>query len=144
MRYTYRAGDSELSSNGREVRLGAASHIVNYDVLFYGTPRRSRFRPYAAAGAGITRYDANGHTVASQPLSDFAVLARNHQVEGMVSVGAGVKVALGDRWVLRVDFRDYLTPFPEKVIVPPTTASTHGWMQAFVPTIGVDWTFGGR
>ena len=50
----------------------------------------------------------------------------------------------GDRWVLRLDFRDYATPFPTKLIAPPKTAAVHGWLQDFVPTVGVDWTFGGR
>jgi hypothetical protein len=144
LRYTYRDGDSELRFNGREVNMDAVAHAVHYDFLFYATPRRSRIRPFAAAGAGIKRYDATGRPYTSQPLSDFAVLNHTHQVEGMISFGGGVKVALSDRWVLRLDFRDYATPFPERLIAPPKTAAARGWLQDFVPTIGVDWTFGGR
>jgi len=142
LRYTYRDGDPELSFNGSQVNMDGVAHAVHYDFLFYGTPRRSRIRPFAAVGAGIKRYEATSRI--AQPLDSFGTLSHAHQVEGMVSAGGGVKVALGDRWVLRVDFRDYMTPFPERLFRPVVTSSVHGWLHDFVPTLGVDWTFGGR
>src|SRR5579864_8279989 len=110
VRYNYLDGDSELRFSGSEVNMDAFAQAVHYDFLFYATPRRSRIRPFAAGGAGIKRYDGSGRPYGSQPLGDFAVLTHTHQVEGMISFGGGVKVALGDRWVLRLDFRDYATP----------------------------------
>lgn len=144
LRYNYLAGDSALRFSGNEVKMDAFSQALHYDFLFYATPRRSRIRPYAAGGAGIKRYDGSGRPYSLQPLSDFAVLTHNHQVEGMISFGGGVKFALGDRWVLRLDFRDYATPLPTKLFAAPKTAAVNGWLQDFVPMVGVDWTFGGR
>jgi len=142
LRYTYRDGGSQFRANGQGVDMDAVAHVVHYDFLFYGTRRHARVRPFFAAGAGIKRYDATGRGL--QPFDGFGTLTHTHQVEGMVSAGAGVKVALGDRWVLRLDFRDYMTPFPETLFRPPVNASVHGWLHDFVPMIGVDWTFGGR
>ena len=59
-----------------------------------------------------------------------------------LTLGGGVKAVLGDHWLVRVDFRDYATPFPENVIVPAPGAKIHGWLHDFVPLFGVDWTFG--
>jgi hypothetical protein len=144
LRYTFIDGDSELKSRGQEVNMDAQSQAVHYDFLFYATPRRARLRPFAAAGAGIKRYDGTGVVYAAQPFSDFAVLNRGHQVVALLSFGGGLKVSLSDHWVLRVDFRDYATPFPDKLFVSPRSANQRGWLQDFVPMAGVDWTFGGR
>jgi opacity protein-like surface antigen len=144
LRYTYLDGDSELGSGGREVNLAARSQAIHYDFLFYATPRRARLRPFAAVGAGIKRYDGTGVVSAAQPLSDFAVLSHGHQVVALLSFGAGLKVSLSDHWVLRLDFRDYATPFPDRLFVQPRSANQGGWLQNFVPMAGVDWTFGGR
>jgi len=37
--------------------------------------------------------------------------------------------------------RDYITPFPNKVIAPAPGAKVGGWLQDFVPMFGVSWTF---
>src|SRR5215471_7438182 len=57
LRYTFLDGDSEIKSGGQQVNMDAQSQAVHYDFLFYATPRRARIRPFAAAGAGIKRYD---------------------------------------------------------------------------------------
>lgn len=144
LRYTFGDGSSELSSQGTRANMTAYSNAVNYDFLFYATPRRAKIRPFAAAGAGVKRYDGVGQQIASQPLNSFAVLANTHQVEGMLSFGGGVKISMGDRWVARLEFRDEATPFPNKLFAVPKTATAHGWEQDFVPMVGIDYTFGGR
>lgn len=142
LRYTYRDGDSELRFNGREANLDAAAHALHFDFLAYATRRHARLRPFLAGGAGIKRYTATGREDPNQPLSNFAQLAHNDEVKALVSFGGGVKAMLGDHWLVRVDFRDYATPFPENVIVPAPGAKVHGWLHDFVPLFGVDWTFG--
>jgi hypothetical protein len=142
LRYTYRDGDSELRFNGREANLDAAAHALHFDFLAYATRRHARLRPFLAGGAGIKRYMATGRVDPNQPLSNFAQLAHNDEVKALVSFGGGVKAVLGDHWLVRVDFRDYATPFPENVIVPAPGVKVHGWLHDFVPLFGVDWTFG--
>ena len=142
LRYMYIDGDSELRFNGREANLDAAAHALHLDFLAYATGRQARFRPYLAGGAGMKRYVGTGRVDPNQPLSSFALLAHDDQVKALVSFGGGVKVALGEHWIVRVDFRDYATPFPENVIVPAPAAKIHGWLHDFVPMFGVDWVFG--
>ena len=142
LRYTYRDGDSELRFNGREANLDAAAHALHFDFLAYPTGRHARLRPFLAGGAGIKRYIGTGSVDPSQPLTSFAVLAHADEVKALVSFGGGLKAVLGEHWLVRVDFRDYATPFPENVIVPATGAKIHGWLHDFVPLLGVDWTFG--
>ena len=144
LRYTFLNGDSKLRSQGNQANIDAFSHAIHYDFLFYGTNRRARIRPFFAAGAGIKRYDGSGRQVVSSSLGNFAVLAHAHQVEALLSVGAGIKVSMGDRWIARLDFRDYATPFPEKLFVSPRGATVSGWLQDFVPMVGIDYSFGGR
>jgi hypothetical protein len=142
LRYTFRDGDSELSVNGRQANLDADAQVVHFDFLAYATRRYARVRPFVAGGAGIKRYMGTGPVDPTQPLQSFALLAHQNEVKGLISFGGGVKVALSDRWLVRVDFRDYATPFPEKVIVPAVGVKVHGWLHDFVPLFGVDWTFG--
>jgi hypothetical protein len=142
LRYTFRDGDSELRFNGREANLDAEAHALHFDFLAYATRRHARLRPFLAGGAGIKRYTATGPVDPSQPLASFATLAHADEVKALVSFGGGVKVLLSDHWLVRVDFRDYATPFPENVIAPAPGAKIHGWLHDFVPLLGVDWTFG--
>ena len=142
LRYTYRNGHAELRSGGREATLDAAAHVLHYDFLAYATRRRARLRPFAAAGGGMRRYTGTGQMDPLQPLRNIALLAHNDQLKGLVSFGGGVKAAIGDNWSVRADFRDYATPFPEKLIVPVAGAKVHGWLHDLVPMFGIDWTFG--
>lgn len=144
LRYTFLYGASTLHSNGTEANMTALSNAIGYDFLFYGTPRRSRVRPFFAIGAGIKRYDGTGTEYVVQPLSNFALLRTGHQVEAMLSGGGGVKMNLNDRWVLRFDFRDLATPFPGRLFAAAPGAKVSGWLNDFVPMVGLDWAFGGR
>jgi Outer membrane protein beta-barrel domain len=141
LRYTYRDGDAQLKSAGVKASIEAASHAVHYDFLIYGTPRGSRLRPYIAGGAGIKYYTATGNEDPAQPLSNFAFLTHAHEVEPLISFGGGIKWQFAEHWQARIDFRDYTTPFPEKLFAPAQGSKNHGWLHDFVPLIGVDWTF---
>ena len=141
LRYTFRGDEAKLRAGGRQVNMDGQTHAVHYDFLVYATPRGSKVRPYAAAGAGIKRYMITGDERLSQPLTSFAMLTHSSQVEGLFSAGAGVKASLGEHWLFRVDFRYYLTPFPEKLFAAGPAARIHGWLHDFVPMAGIDWTF---
>jgi hypothetical protein len=142
LRYTFRDGDSELRFNGSEANLDAASHALHFDFLAYATGRHARLRPFLAGGAGIKRYTGTGRVDPNQPLSNFALLAHADEVKALLSFGGGVKAVLSDHWLVRVDFRDYATAFPENVIVPAPGTKIHGWLHDIVFLLGVDWTFG--
>jgi len=142
LRYTFRDGESELKSSGQQANMDAIAHAVHYDVLVYATPRDRKVRPYAAVGGGIKYYMATGNENPVQPLTNFAFLTHANEVEGLVSAGGGLKISINEHVLVRVDFRYYGTPLPEKLFGPAPGARISGWLHDFVPMAGIDWTFG--
>jgi hypothetical protein len=141
LRYTFRDNNLLLTGGGQKVNLSGDSHLVHYDLLFHALPKSSRFRPYAAAGGGIRLFRATGNEQASQPLSDFAILSKTQEVKPLISVGAGVKFFLTGHAALRVDFREYISPFPEQLFVPAPGAKIKGWLYDSVPLVGLSYVF---
>jgi len=141
VRYTFRDGDLRLSQGGQKVNMDGDSHAIHYDMLVHLLPKESRIRPYAAAGAGIKFFRATGKEYTSQPFAGFAHLTKTNEAKPLVSVGGGIKYAVNRSTVIRVDFRDYLSPFPEKLFVVAHGAKVHGWLNDFVPLLGVSFTF---
>jgi outer membrane protein with beta-barrel domain len=141
LRYTFLNGASKLGFAGQEATMSAIAHAVHYDFLLYATPKNSKVRPYLAAGGGVKYYVATGAETDSQPLSNFAFLTHAKEVEGLLSAGGGLKVKVSEHWLLRVDFRYYLTPFPQSLLTPAPNAKVNGWLHDFVPLAGFDWTF---
>jgi hypothetical protein len=64
----------------------------------------------------------------SQPLPNIASLITVDEWKPVISLGGGVKFKLYKNMILRGDFRDYLTTFPRRQIVP----------HAFIPRLKLD------
>ena len=141
IRYMFQRNDLKLAAGGTKATFTGHSHAIHYDVLVYGTSSEYRLRPYVIVGGGIKGYFGTGREAAFQPLSNFALLTRTRQWQPLVSGGAGVKVAMGSGAMVRVEFRDYVTPFPKDVITPAPGAKISGWLHNFVPLVGISWTF---
>ncbi len=140
-RYVYRAGDLQLKSQSQTATMSGDAHIVHYDFLLYATPRHSRIRPFAASGPAMIVYRGTGGQQAFQPLSTFGLLTNTRQTKPAISFGGGVKCDLTKHAQLRVDFHDYASPFPNKVIAPAPKASIKGWLHDFVPQAGLSYIF---
>jgi hypothetical protein len=140
LRSDYQRGALQLSSNGTQATFASQSYTFHYDLLWHFTPPGSKVRPFVAAGGGIKTYLGNGNEVVYQQLSNIALLTKAQDLTPMVSVGVGLKVQVARRVQLRFDFHDYLTPFPTKVITPNTGAKVSGWLQDFVPMVGLSFT----
>jgi hypothetical protein len=140
-RYTYQMSDLKVSSGGTEATFGGRSQAFHYDLLFYASGKESRLRPYAAAGGGIKLYEGTGREAESQPLSQFAILTKTSQVQGLISVGGGLKYRVGGRTFLIVEMRDYITPAPKDVIAPYTGSKLTGWVHSIVPMVGLSFGF---
>ena len=140
-RYTFQDGDLALQSGSRQANLDGEAHSLLGEMLFYATARRKRFRPFAAAGFGVKLY--RGTEVASgvHPLTEFATLQTANQARPLFTFGGGLKYAISERWLLRLDLRDYLTPFPTGVIAPAPGSKFGGWLHDFVPVLGIGRTF---
>jgi hypothetical protein len=141
IRYTYLHNNAKLTSGSTKAAFGADAHAIHYDFLIHATPVGSTIRPYVAAGGGIKFYRGTGTEVPFQPLSNIALLTKTTEVQGMLSVGAGVKVALTNRMIFRVDVHDYITPFPNKVITPALNSKASGWFNNIVATAGISFAF---
>jgi hypothetical protein len=146
LRYDYQRGALTLNGNGTSASFDAVSHAVHYDVLWYVAPNGSKIRPYVAVGAGIKVFQGTGTELAFQPLNKIALLTKAQDLTPVASAGAGVKVQISPRVSLRMELHDYLTPFPKKVITPNTgeKVSGWGWLQDFVPMVGISYTSEGR
>lgn len=137
MHYVYRSGNLKVTGAGQEAGFGGESHIVHYDLVYHATDRDARIRPFLAGGAGMRYYRGTGTEAAYQPAARFALLTKTQEIKGLVSVGGGVKVAMSDSVFLRLEVRDYITPFPREVIAPAPGAKLKGWLHDFVPMVGV-------
>lgn len=140
LRGDFQLGSLELNGDGSQASFAARSYALHYDVLWHATPNGSRIRPFVAVGAGIKVYQGTGAQVVFQPLSNFALLTQAQDLTPLVSAGGGVKIQIAPRIQFRAEIHDYLTPFPKQVITPAQGAKVGGWLQDFVPMIGISYT----
>jgi hypothetical protein len=141
-RYSYMANDLKLSSGGTDAHFGGTAHAFHYDLILHPRPRHgSKVLPFMAMGGGMKVYEGTGKEVAYQPLSDFALLTKTREVKAMISVGGGLKMILGPRLLLRAEVRDYITAFPKQVITPLPGTKVSGWLNDFVPMVGISYVF---
>ena len=141
MRYLYHDGDPFLSTGTVRGNIQGQSHAFNYDVLFQARGRQSRLRPYFAVGVGAKYYVTTGPAPVPQPMPKIAGLVATNQWRALATVGAGVKYRLTDHILMRVDFRDYITPFPTHLIVPAANGTDKGIFHQFTPLFGVSYLF---
>jgi hypothetical protein len=139
VRYTYRMGDLRVSSGSTRGDLGGDSQALHYDVLIHATPNESAIRPFGAVGGGIRYFRGTGAEQAFQPLTNLVVLTRANQLEPLISVGGGVKFRFSRRALFRIDFRDYATPTPDKLLVT-RGSNLRGWTHDFVLLLGISAT----
>lgn len=140
LRYDYQMGDLQLTQGSTQATFGAHSQAVHYDLLYRFSHRDSRIQPFVAVGAGIKIYQGTGTQVVYQPLSNIALLTQAQDLVPLVSAGAGIKYKLSTRVILRLDVHDYITPFPKQVITP-ISGKTQGWLEDFVPMVGLAYLF---
>jgi len=141
LRYDYEHTNLKLSSGGTNVSFGGMTNAIHYDMVLHFAPSESRIRPFVAAGAGVKLFSGTGQEQEFQPLSNIALLTKTTQLEPLVSVGGGVKVALSPSVQLRLEAHDFLSPFPKNVIAPAPGSTVGGWLQDFVVMAGLSFTF---
>jgi hypothetical protein len=140
-RYTYRSNDLRVSSGSTRANARAESHAVHYDLLIHAAPTEAMARPFVAIGGGIKYYRGTGVEAPFQPLSSLVVLTRTSEVQPLVSAGAGVKLPISRRALIRLDFRDYMTPFPSSLLALPPNSRAKGWVHDFVLMVGISGIF---
>ncbi|HET8550030.1 MAG TPA: hypothetical protein VFL57_18600 [Bryobacteraceae bacterium] len=140
-RYLYEDGEIRLRSGGTETRFASRAHLVHFDFLVHSARSGSRVRPFLVIGGGVKVYEGTGPDRAVQPLSRFVGLTRTRDTKPLMTPGGGVKFQVSRHVSLRGEFRDYITPRPEKVLAPAAGVTMKGWVHDFVPMIGVMGTF---
>lgn len=140
IRYTYQQGDLQLKQNSTEANFNAESHTIHYDFQWHASDADSASRPYIAFGGGVKYHRGTGTEPLVQPLSRFALLTKTGEIQGMASIGAGIKTKINDRWQFRIDVHDYITAFPKEVIAPNLGTKLGGMMHNIVPSVGISWT----
>jgi Outer membrane protein beta-barrel domain len=141
IRYSYQMDDLKVSSAGTEATFSAQTHSLHYDLLYLAGDRDSRVRPFVAVGGGVKVYRGTGAQHATQNLGQFVALTQTQEIKPLISFGGGVKMKLSGRLYLHVEARDYLTPFPTKVIAPVPPSTVSGWVHDFVPLVGISMGF---
>jgi len=142
IRADFQLGDLQLSGGGTQATFAARSYAAHYDAVYHFAPNGARIRPFVSLGAGIKVYQGTGAQVLYQPLSQFALLTQAQDLTPLISGGFGIKMQLSPHLQIRAEVHDFATPFPKKVITPNNGASTGGWLQDFVPMIGISYTIG--
>jgi hypothetical protein len=143
-RYLIQFGSMKLSQGGTDVRFGARSHTIHYDLLIHTRPRGAPMRPFVAVGAGARIFQGTGREQTYQPLIQFAALTHTSEIKPLISAGGGIKFLIRPRLEFRAEVRDYITPAPEKLITPVPGAKIHGWVHDVVPMAGIVYLFGKR
>lgn len=141
IRYLFRTGNLHLSSGDAKATFNAQSHLIYYDVLFYSKPARARLRPFLAVGAGARIFRGSGQESTYQPLWQYVLLTRTTEAKPLLSLGAGVKATWGRRLLFRLEFRDYISPFPGQVIARSPGSKVGGILHDLLPQAGVSYTF---
>jgi hypothetical protein len=141
VRYTYMNSDLQVSAGSTKVTADAQSHAVNYDLLFHAMPRGESTRLFAAVGAGVKYVRGIGPEPPFQPLSSLVVLTHTNETLPLISVGGGLKFTLSRRALARIDFRDFMTPYPGALLALPPNSRAGGWIHNFVVMIGISGLF---
>jgi hypothetical protein len=140
-RYTFRSDDLRVSSGAVTAKMRGQSHALHYDVLVHGASKESWVRPFAAVGAGVKIYRGTGPEPAIQPLSNLVVLTHTTEAQPLISLGGGVKFSMSRRMLLRLDFRDYVTPLPNNLLATRGGNKIGNWIHDFVFMVGVSTVF---
>jgi hypothetical protein len=142
VRYNFMQSNLKLDSGGTSTSFSGQTHAVYYDVLIHtGAAKESRAQVFAAVGGGMKIFRGTGKEAAFQPLSQFAYLTKTQEVKPMLSFGGGVKFKLAPHMAMRVEVRDFLTPFPKNVITPAPGAKIGAMLHNIVPMVGISYEY---
>jgi hypothetical protein len=140
LHYDFMQNNLELTSGGSQATFSGQAHLFHYDFIYH-THRRGKREFYLVAGGGAKLFLGTGAEQAYQPLSQFGYFTKTHDLKPMVTVGVGMRYAIGDNLYLRTEIRDYITGFPTDVIAPAPATSYGSILNDFVPSVGISFLF---
>jgi len=132
-----------LFGQGR-TEVGALGLVTSYlKVDVSNSERSGKVGPTwgPAAGFGIKNYRGTGTEQSFQPLSDLVLLTNTSQTVFAGDFGGGVKVRFAGNGILRMEFRDYITKTPDKIIAESLDSEVGEILHHWAPLFGISWTF---
>jgi len=127
-----------VKSGGAKATFSGQSHVLHYDVVLHTGGRGARKQAFVSIGGGMRVFRGTGTEAAYQPLMQYALLTKTQELKPMGDVGVGVKLALSAKLLFRAEIRDYITPFPTKVVAPAANATFgRNILQNFVPMVSL-------
>jgi len=139
IRYMYLQNDLHISSGGTNATFSGNAHVVHYDILYHTNRKGSKMQAFVAVGGGMKLFRGTGAPQAYQPNYQFGYMTNTTQLKPMGDAGAGVRFELRPRVYMRLEFRDYITPFPEKIIAPAPNAKFGKILNDFVPMASISY-----
>jgi len=114
--------------------------VVHYDILWHTNRKGSRMQAFVAVGGGLKIFRGTGAPEAYQgPSEPFGSMTATQQLKPMADAGAGVRFELRPRLFVRTEFRDYITAFPNQVILPTSNAKYGKILNDIVPMVGISY-----
>jgi hypothetical protein len=142
LHYEFMLSDEKLSSGSAEATFSGMAHQIHYDLVYHtGQKEGSRSQFFVAVGGGAKLFQGTGTEQAYQPLSQFGYLTKTRQIRPMGDVGVGVKVAITEKVFLRLEARDYITPFPKSIIAPAPGAKFGSFLMDIIPMVGISYEY---
>ena len=142
VRYEFFKTDLKISAGGTNATFGGMAHAIHYDLLWHTQRKESPTQFFAAFGGGMKIFQGTGTESAFQPNYQYGLMTRTHEVKPMISVGGGFTYRLSPRLFLRVEGRDFITPFPKSVIAPSSSnVKFPSILNDLVPMVGLDYIF---
>jgi len=142
VRYEFFQSNLRISSGGTTATFSGLAHAIHYDLLWHTNRKNSPVQLFAALGGGMKVFYGTGAQQAYQVNYQYGYMTQTHEVKPMVSVGGGFTYRLSPRVYLRTEIRDFITPFPKKVITPPSSNVKYSSiLNDLVPMVGVGYQY---
>ena len=139
IRYEFFQSDLRLAGGGQTATFAGNAHAVHYDVAYRFNNSESRAQFYAAVGGGIKLFRGTGAEEAFQPLSQYGYFTKTQEMKPLVSAGAGLSYRLSERFALRAEVRDFMSPFPTQVLTPAPGVKFGSFLNDIVPMVGIEY-----
>jgi hypothetical protein len=142
IRYEYFQTDLEIKAGSTTGSFAGREHAIHYDLLLHTNNRTSPVQAFAAVGFGVKIFEGTGPQTSYQPTELYGLMTQTHELKPMGSVGGGLKFKLSQHVYLRLEARDFISPFPTKVITPPSGSVKYGSvLNDLVPMVGFEYLF---
>jgi hypothetical protein len=138
-RYAFLQSNMHIQSGGSEATFAGQAHVLHYDVIFHTNRRGSKREFFVAVGGGMKVFRGTGQEAAYQPLSQYGYFTKTQTIKPLISVGGGFTYRLSERLALRVEVRDFMSPFPTQVLTPAPGVKFGSFLNDIVPMVGIEY-----